>query len=50
MSNRHRNIQALLIEVFKMKNGLVSPIMGSVLNMKFNTYNPVLRSLRRKEK
>ena len=37
--NHHRNIQALLIEVFKMKNGLVPPIMESILNERFNTYN-----------
>ena len=34
-----RNIQALLIEVFKMKNGLAAPIMESILNKGFNTYN-----------
>ena len=37
--NHHRNIQALLIEVFKMKNGLAPPIMESILNKRFNTYN-----------
>ena len=36
--NHHRNIQALLIEVFKMKNGLAPPIMESILNKRFNTY------------
>ena len=30
--NRHRNIQTLLIEVFKMKNELAPPIIESVLN------------------
>ena len=39
ISNHHRNIQALLIEVFKMKNELDLPIMESVLNKRFNTYN-----------
>ena len=37
--NHHRNIQALLIEVFKTKNGLAPPIMESILNKIFNTYN-----------
>ena len=37
--NHHRNIQGLLIEVFKMKNGLVPPIMESILNKRFNSYN-----------
>ena len=30
--NHHRNIQAFLIEVFKMKNRLAPPIMESILN------------------
>ena len=29
----------LLTKVFKMKNGLAPPIMKSVLNKRFNTYN-----------
>ena len=37
--NHHRNIQALLTEVFKMKNELAHPIMESILNKRFNTYN-----------
>ena len=37
--NHHRIIQALLIEVFKMKNKLTPPIMDSTLNKRFNTYN-----------
>ena len=37
--NHHRNIQALLIEVFKMKNELAPPIMNSTLNKRFNTCN-----------
>ena len=37
--NHHRNIQVLLIEIFKMKNGLAPAIMESVLNKRFNTYN-----------
>ena len=36
--NQHRNIQTLLIEVFKMKIEL-APMMESILNMKLNTYN-----------
>ena len=37
--NHHGNIQALLTEVFKMKNELTPPIMDSILNKRFNTYN-----------
>ena len=37
--NQHRNIQALLIEVFKIKNELAPPIVESVSNKRFNTYN-----------
>ena len=33
------DIQALLTEVFKMKNELAPPIMESVLNKRFNAYN-----------
>ena len=33
------NIQAFLTEVFKMKNGRAFPIMESILNKRFNTYN-----------
>ena len=36
--NQHRNIQTLLIEVFKMKIEL-APMMESILNKKLNTYN-----------
>ena len=35
--SHHRNIQALLTEVFKMKNELAPPIMETILNKKFNT-------------
>ena len=38
--NDNRDIQALLIKVFKMKDGLTPPIMESILNKRFNTYNP----------
>ena len=37
--NHHKNIQALLIEVFKMKNRLSPLIMESILNKRFNIYN-----------
>ena len=37
--NHHRNIQALLIEVFKMKNEHVPVLMESISNKRFNTYN-----------
>ena len=39
ISNHHRSIQALLIEVFKMKNELAPPMMELILNKRFNTYN-----------
>ena len=39
ISNHHRNIQTLLVEVFNMKNELAPPIMESILNKRFNTCN-----------
>ena len=39
ISNHLRNIQALLIEVFDMKNELAPPIMELILNKRFNTYS-----------
>ena len=44
LCNHNRNIQALLIEVFKMKNELAPLIIESILNKRFNTYN--LRNFR----
>ena len=35
----HRNIQALLTEVFKIKSKLTTPIRKLTLNKRFNTYN-----------
>ena len=37
--NHHRNIQTLLIEIFKLKKGFVPPILGSILKGRYNTYN-----------
>ena len=37
--NRHRNIQKLLIEIFKIEKVFTSPIMGSILKERNNTYN-----------
>ena len=37
--NHHINIHALLTEVFKMKKELAPPIMESISNKRFNTYN-----------
>ena len=37
--SHHRNTQALLTEVFKLKSGLAPPIMESILNKRFKTYN-----------
>ena len=39
MCNQNRNIQALLIEIFKIKNGLAPPIMGSMFKRGDTTYN-----------
>ena len=35
----HRNIQALMIELFKIKYDLAPPIMGSLLNRRIICYN-----------
>ena len=37
--NHHRNVQTLLIEIVKIKKGFSSPIMGSILKGRNNTYN-----------
>ena len=37
--NHHRNIQTLLIEIFKTKKGFVSPIMESILKGRKNISN-----------
>ena len=37
--NHHKNIEALLTEVFKKKNGLSPPIIESILNTGFHTFN-----------
>ena len=37
--NLYKNIEALLTEVFKKKNGLSPPIFESILNMGFHTFN-----------
>ena len=37
--NRHRNIQALMIEIYKMKNNLNPPIMDNMFERRNNTYN-----------
>ena len=42
--NHHRNIQTLLIEVFKIKNELAPPIMDSMFTRRENPYN--LRNFR----
>ena len=36
--NHHRNIQTLLIEIFKIKKGFAPPIMESILKGRNNTY------------
>ena len=46
--NHHRNIQTLMIEIYKIKNNLNPPIMGFMFERKNNTYN--FRNLRQKEK
>ena len=35
--NHHRKIQTLLIEIFKIKEGFVPPIMGPILKGRNNT-------------
>ena len=35
----HRNIQVLILEVFKIKHGLAPPIMESILKKRTNIYN-----------
>ena len=37
--NHHRNIQTLMIEVYKMKNNLNPPIMNNMFERRNNTYN-----------
>ena len=37
--NHHRNIQTLLIKIFKIKKGFALPIMGSILKERNNTYS-----------
>ena len=37
--NHHRNIQTLLIEIFKFKKGFAPPIRESILKGRKNTYN-----------
>ena len=37
--NYRRNIQTLLIKVFKIKNGFAPPMMGCILKGRNNTYN-----------
>ena len=37
--NHHRNIQTLMIEIFKMKNNLNPPIMGFRFERRNNPYN-----------
>ena len=46
--NHHRNIQTLMIEIYKIKNNLNPPIMGFMFERKNNTYN--FRNLQQKEK
>ena len=39
ISCHHRNIQMLMIELYKIKNELAPPIMDSMINRKNITYN-----------
>ena len=39
VSCHHRNIQMLMIELYKIKNELAPPIMDSMLNKRNITYN-----------
>ena len=38
--NHHRNTQPLLIEISKLENELAPSTMESMLNRRFNAYNP----------
>ena len=48
--NHHRNIQTLLIEIFKIKKGFALPIMESILKGRNNTTLKIFKNLRQKEK
>ena len=37
--NHHKNIQSLMIEMFKIKNELTSPIMNSMFERRNESYN-----------
>ena len=37
--NHHKNIQTLMVEIYKVKNNLNPSIMGFVFNRRNNTYN-----------
>ena len=37
--NHHRNIQTLMIEIYKMKNNLNPPVMDNMFERRNNTYN-----------
>ena len=47
--NHHRNIQTLLIEIFKIKKGFALPIMESILKGRNNTTLEIFKNLRQKE-
>ena len=49
--NNHKNIQTVLIEIFKIIKFFVPTIMGSILKGRNNTYNlEIFKNLRQKEK
>ena len=49
--NHHRNIQTLLIEIFKIKKGFAPLIIGSILKgEKILTTSEIFKNLREKEK
>ena len=37
--NHHRNIQTLMIEIYKMKNNLNPPVMNNMFERRNNAYN-----------
>ena len=39
ISNHHRNIQTLLIELYKIRNGLAPPLVESMFHIRNNRYN-----------
>ena len=48
--NHHRNIRTLLTEIFKIRKGFASPIMGSIVEGRKYASLKIFKNLRQKEK